>query len=552
MAEQLPVFKLAEPEINYSQANAVLTGLHGGRLPFSAEIQDKQHSVVQRVANKEVEFQKASGGIFARDTTQLWNPNLRPQLPDQANTKSIADQFINRLNLLPTNQPNVRVSFAGFSETGMATEGANSTLSTKTILDRQANYQVDMVISTPHGQARTLPVVGGGGKYKVAVGDQGAVIGYHGVWRPITGVVSREEILSRAEAEAQFRKSAGKLRLLRTESFLAYYSAPAFEKQEYLAPVWVVKAEANIAGNRVPLRNAIIAATRYGPRINIPQLATVEQRQALSFPEIGAVNLGETIGGFQLNPTAIYTLSADDAINEGGTSWIGASQGLPGSQANAQGFVNRLSSAGWTIRFNWGEGNAWESDWNANDDVYVDAVDFAFYTGHANSDGWVFNAPNDTFLHYTEVGAIAGSPNDRYGEQDLEWMVIAACGPHQSNHFTTGIGSAFDRWRGIFDGLHVFLGYGAVTYDNTTEGSRVTELALAGWTIIDAWFRAAWEIQPSTNGFSAPNGPTIYVTAMYAHMGDNATRNDRIWGAGATVADPVGPIQQRVLLWSGT
>jgi hypothetical protein len=183
----------------------------------------------------------------------------------------------------------------------------------------------------------------------------------------------------------------------------------------------------------------------------------------------------------------------------------------------------------------------------------VDAADFVFYTGHANSDGWVLNMPNDTSLDWTEVGPAPGSPNDLYGQNDLEWFIVAACGPHQSNHFTTGVGSAFDRWRGTFDGLHIFMGYGAITNDNTSEGSRVTELGRAGWTLIDAWFRTAWEIQPTTNGEAAPNGPNVFATAMYAHMGDHATRNDHMHGAGSVVyPDPVGPAQQRNLLWSGT
>ncbi|WP_184039888.1 DUF6345 domain-containing protein [Chitinivorax tropicus] len=520
-------------------------------MPFAADIQDKRDVVIHRVENKEVELNKASGGIFARDVTQLWNTNLKPLLPDQTKTRKLADQFLSQLKLLPNNQPYTRVSFAGYSETGMATD-TTSAASAKTILDRQVNYQVEVVVKSGQGRERALPVVGGGGKFKVAVGDQGAIIGYHGVWRPITGVSSNEEIMSRAEAESQFKQSVGKLHLTRVESFLAYYAAPAFEKQEHLAPVWVIKAEANVAGKRLPLRYTMIAATKYGPNFNQHDLVPQMSRQVAMLPPLGAVNFGEVVGGIQLNPSAVYPLTADDAVNEAGTSWIGASQGLPGSQANAQGFVDRLSAAGWTIRFNWGEGNAWESDWNANDDLWVDAVDFAFYTGHANSDGWVFNAPNDTFLHFSEVGASPGSPDDLYGQQDLEWIAIAACGPHQSNHFTTGIGNAFDRWRGIFDGLHVFLGYGAITYDNTSEGSRLAELTLAGWTVIDAWFRTAWEIQPATNTFGAPNGPTIYATAMYAHMGDNATRNDHIWGRGATVADPIGPNQMRVLLWSGT
>jgi hypothetical protein len=131
-------------------------------------------------------------------------------------------------------------------------------------------------------------------------------------------------------------------------------------------------------------------------------------------------------------------------------------------------------------------------------------------------------------------------------------MIIAACGPHQSSHFVGSVGNAFDRWRGALDGMHVFMGYGAVTYDNTTEGSRVVQLSRAGWTVIDAWFRTAWEIQPSTNGYGAPNGPNILVTAMYAEKPGINTRNDRIWGTGTTVPDAREPGQVRWLLWSGT
>jgi hypothetical protein len=49
--------------------------------------------------------------------------------------------------------------------------------------------------------------------------------------------------------------------------------------------------------------------------------------------------------------------------------------------------------------------------------------------------------------------------------------------PHQSSHFVGEVGNAFDRWRGVFDGLHVFMGCGAVTFDNSSEGSRIVELS---------------------------------------------------------------------------
>lgn len=546
LAEQLPVYKLATPTVDYEKANAILASMYGGKLPTSPEITEKRGSVIFRVGAKEVEIQKASGGFFARDAERLWNPNLKAQLPDEKTARTVADAFMADNKLVPARSPFASFSFAGFSETGAGEDVPGIVV--KHQLDTQANYQMHLLVKDATGAQMKVPVVGGGGKFKVALGDGGAVIGFHGNWRPITGVLSYEESMSRTDAEAKFRKMASGMKILKTESFLAYYAAPSFEGQETLAPVWVVKAEGEVDGRKVPLRNAIIAATQYGPAfpaipakqrlINDKPPAPTEEDDASRAARFKWLDL--------LIPKAFA------AGIEAGTSWIGPSQGLAGSPANAQGFVDNLAAAGWNINFNWGELAAWESDWNANDDSYVDAADFVFYTGHANSDGWVLNNPNDTFLSYTEVGASPSSPNDHYGQNDLEWFIIAACGPHQSSHFTSGIGNAFDRWRGIFDGLHVFLGYGAVTYDNTTEGARVTELALSGWTVIDAWFRAAWEIQPSTNGYAAPNGSTIYVTAMYATKSGVNTRNDHIWNSGTTVSDPTIPNQTRWLMWSGT
>ena len=542
VAEQLPVYKLAEPKIDQARAASILANLHKNRLPPGTKSEEKPNILIQRAGDKELEIYKASGGVFLRDTKQLWNQKLKPRLPSRDKAKTLADEFLASSKLLPSTDSHIKVSFSEFTETGVATDRPGKI--DKKILDIQVNYKVDVVVEGAKGEVILIPVVGGGGNFKVALGHQGEVIGYQGVWRPIAEVASMEEILPRAEAEAKFKSMAGNAKVTKVESFLAYYSAPAFEEQRVLAPVWVIKAEAQFIDQKVPLRNTIIAATKYGP---IWPEIQVKPRVKEEKPRPESIDKDEKKSWLDLIINTAYA-----GIKEAGTSWIGPSQGLGGSPANAQGFVDGLAAAGWTINFNWGETAAFESDWNSDDDNWADAADFVFYTGHANSDGWVLNNPNDTFLHHTEVGATPGSPNDRYGQNDLEWIIIAACGPHQSSHFVGGVGNAFDRWRGIFDGLHVFLGYGAVTFDNTTEGSRVVELARAGWPIIDAWFRTAWEIQPSSNGYGAPNGPTIYVTAMYAHDGSHNTRNDHIWGTGTTVSDPVNPGQQRYLMWSGT
>ncbi|WP_230844197.1 DUF6345 domain-containing protein [Gloeobacter morelensis] len=201
---------------------------------------------------------------------------------------------------------------------------------------------------------------------------------------------------------------------------------------------------------------------------------------------------------------------------------------------------------------------AFESDWNADDDSFVDAADIVFYAGHASPDGWVLNAPGDTFLHFSEVGASPESPGDLWGNTDVEWIVIAACGPLQDDSLNGG-GNVFDRWRGVFDGLHSLMGYAAVTYDNTEEGRKFVQYAKGGYPLIDAWFRAAQEVQPSTNadatfpgGWPAPNGPNIFAAAIYGYNSVyDDPRYDYLWGYGPVAFDSPGATN-RWIVWTGT
>jgi hypothetical protein len=233
---------------------------------------------------------------------------------------------------------------------------------------------------------------------------------------------------------------------------LAYYSAPPSVEQKSLYPVYVYRAEALVDHERVPLRLIMLPATEFGPELELPQPVPPRSEKALPMRRsLVPEGLKE-----RLHPSG----------REAGTSWIGLSGGLAGSQNNATGFVDGLRADGWSINFNWGDEAAWESDWRRNDDLWVDAADFVFYTGHASMDGWVLMSPDDNFLHYTEVDTSPAFPGDRWGQQDSEWLIIAACGPLQDELLSPGGGDVFARWAGAFDGLHQLLGYGAVTFDN--------------------------------------------------------------------------------------
>jgi hypothetical protein len=267
-----------------------------------------------------------------------------------------------------------------------------------------------------------------------------------------------------------------------------------------------------------------IPATEYGPQPPKPEPQPERERRPGRLAGVAPRRNGRAVNPF-----------------EAGTSWIGQSGGLPGSQSNAQGFVDGLAADGWLVNFNWGDANAWESDWRRNDDTWVDAADFVFYTGHADMNGWTLSSPDDGSLSFTEVGAAPATPGDLWGQNDLEWIIIAACGPLQDSLLAAGGGDVLARWDGAFDGLHSLMGYGAVTFDNTEEGARLVKYAKQGTPLIDAWLRTGQEIQPPTNKESAPDGPNVWVGAMWVTKAGADPRSDHLWGHGSVSADPTSP-----------
>jgi hypothetical protein len=545
-AQNLPVFNLKEPQVDRAQAREMFErGLRG-----TPREQERPDAVVYQEGRKILEVNKRSGLIFMGDMESLWNPQATPNVPDQARARQIADRFLQENRLLPSPaERRVRAVFSHYSETGVGEDGPGQ--GSKQILDRQVNYAFEIVVTDASGQERAIPVYGGGGKLKVAVGDQGRVVGFAGGWRDIDGTRAEVEIMPQATAENRFRSGFGNAQITNVTSRLAYFAAPAHEAQTVLAPVWVVSADVRIGQEVAASREIVIPATEFGPapEPGPPPQAPRTGNEAPPGAAAGHGRGSELARGFK--NFFVRPAYAHGAVNpyRCGTSWIGTSQGLPGSSQNKQGFVDQCRAAGWTVAFDWGDANAWQRDWVGNNNQYVDNVHLVFYTGHANPNGWTVSTPDDTWVRSSTVNVAA---IDQWGSNRLRWLIVAACGPHQSTHFTTNTTNAFDRWRNVFDGLNIFLGYGAVTYDNTSEGRRFMELTRAGWGVIDAWFRTAWEIQPTTNNRTAPNGPTIYVTAMYAHNGDHCQRNERLFGMGSTCPSVVGSAQRRHFVWSGT
>ena len=538
MSDRLPVFRLLRGKADLDRLISI------GRAAFEItefELADRVPWTTLRSGPHRVELCTLSGGLWAANEAELWNPELQPSLPDEAEAREIAHDFVRRYELLADVEPESPFKWqidAGPGTVLAVQEGEEHRADRR--LDTAVTYSARVVVESGR-ESRELPVIGGGGKMTVTLGNEGRVIGYNGLWREVADRGFLVEILSREEVDRRFEDLVQGLEMESYEARLAYYAAPSGIGQRFMYPVYVYTGMAVIDDSLMPLREVMLPATEFGP--TWPEL---QPQPPIRKPRTGLVaTLAATVF-----PRSYVTWLLNPF--EAGTSWIGVSGGLPGAKNNAKGFVDELADDGWTINFNWGDANAWESDWRRNDDTWVDAADFVFYTGHADPHGWTLSSPDDGKLHSNEVGAQPQTPGDLWGQQDLEWLIIAACGPLQDDVITKNGGDVLARWDGAFDGLHLLMGYGAATMDNELEGRRIVEYARDGATLSNAWFRTAREIQPSSNNYQAPFGPDIWVGTMWvADTTKPSPINDHLWGHGSVAPDPHSP-NLKACMWTRT
>jgi hypothetical protein len=559
---KLPVFKVASTIAPAERIRDL-----GDRL-FPRE----DHEIVERGTLVElrgktgaIEVDVGKGGLWGNDSTRLWrfrpNDSQRRNLIGGSEARKRALELLTSQGILPDLAAPFRLRSP--KVTGAVTAYAPEKNGRRQTIKEDTTVLAEMEVdASAYGAKKPMRVVGGGGRFGVVFGEHGRLLGVRGVWRPPVGKPTQHEVISQNKADEIFRKQTVGVSVADYSSELAYYAAPAFAEQELLYPVYVYTAVAKLDKQRVPLRKILIPATEVGPmnqpgegqlprtkdgkpRVRplpadfrpvpgkpLPPGIALSRRLMRSGKAkltdffLPSVNGDPLIVKPGLTPVKIKELANLLGFYSAGTSWIGLSGGLGGSQNNAKGFVDGLAASGWDIRFNWGDANAWESDWRRNDDTWVDAVDFVFYTGHANSDGWVLSAPDDDFLHFSETAGAA----DLWGQKNLEWAVVAACGPLQDEVVGSG-GDVLDRWRNAFDGLHILMGYAQVTYDNEEEGKRLAQYAKNGSTIIQSWFRTGQEIQPEG----------IWVGAYYLGDAHGSTGDDHLWGVGSVGPDVTNP-----------
>ncbi len=209
-----------------------------------------------------------------------------------------------------------------------------------------------------------------------------------------------------------------------------------------------------------------------------------------------------------------------DAYREVGIEWINicspcGNDNLGCRDDVAVRFYNVLRAHGYVGLFNFGNASAWESDFKEpHDQYYVDACDIVYHADHGNHCRFAFGntSHDDCRLWASEA---------RWGNQDLEWIVLDDCSCLPRHYGWT-------CWGDAFQGLHLICSFDTGAHDSCSRGERFANKLVAGWTVLQAWFYAC----------ETTEGDGTYAAVMGAVKGSQDSYYDHIWGFGSVCSDP--------------
>ena len=212
-----------------------------------------------------------------------------------------------------------------------------------------------------------------------------------------------------------------------------------------------------------------------------------------------------------------------------GIEWVreyhGRAANLTNTKPQVEGLYNNLSG---TKAFEWGDDLAWDQDFEqqgsgspatGTDNVWIDTVDIAMFSGHGSTSGFLFGVASK------DNGTTAPSEM-KLGDNNLEWLILDACQVLERDDL-----KVFDRVRPMFKGLHYVLGFDTTTGDDAYRGGYMADYLNDGDRVRDAWRKTCQETEGSSTNYA-------YVRADAS--GTN-TFDDHWHGKGAVSADPSTP-----------
>jgi Family of unknown function (DUF6345) len=493
----LPIFR-ALPRPLDATPPGLLGTLFKGDAVRRLDLDDR---VVFEAGSKRLELDRGTSAFWFADRTQLWTPldpddsPPSPLPPGRATT--FADLLADLLTKPWERVANAAIRHEPLDETStMVTTAEGGPVA----IDQYGASRLVINVPDPWGPGTIdVPIAGRTAKLAVTLNRSGDPIGAQYSWWDLEYVDDRPVVPATAHLNTLIPESPD-LPLDGFTSSLVYHEFEVADGNWLLLPMWMISPTALLEGRRTELMTALRAATDREPP---PPRAEPEQTR-----EPG---------------TRMPRADPPPNVYRAGMSWIGTYGGLDRTYESIARVQSVFHRHGWRPGFDWGNELAYEQDWHANNDEWVDAVDFAYFCGHAAFDGWTLARPDDFRLTNGEVGRANSAQPDMYGSGRLRWIVLDACGPLQDPSTGAAIATtAVGRWGGLFDGLRIILAGATKLNVNDFVGERFARLSV-DQPLIESWFRANRELRPHTIG-----DQRVWVGALYATTADEDARHDRL------------------------
>ncbi len=188
---------------------------------------------------------------------------------------------------------------------------------------------------------------------------------------------------------------------------------------------------------------------------------------------------------------------------------------------HAVGFYNSMGGYGHYKIFNWGNSNAWETDFRHPDHGgdslnWIDNVHFVFYSGHGGNWSNIFH---NSFA--VQKQHCLGSSNQwKLGVKKLKWIVFDSCQCVLSAN-SSHIG---DVWFKSAHGVHMifgFVGNGHDSWWTSDMGKDFGNSARSGKKLGNAWLDAAYS-------FWLDDNPIVIAFGATANEAKNRRDNETV------------------------
>ena len=651
---EMPIYELVTPEVNESYVQSLASSLFG---IYDILPQEAEGIYFVNWSNSYLEVDSADGSIWFADYDRIWNVSLGDDKPNQTESQTIAEAWLDEKGLIPAN-----AEFVGIGTTNMTIFNPVTEVMHSKIINYHFNYAFAVDDIPIAEEAAQITVMIGESSDMVSTAQN--IVGFDWRWRDIKSTAYTTAVLIEFDSiMSTYGFSADDV----VEYNLVYDTGEEDSNNDLLVPVYDVtfaKPDSDGAGANFHLK---FDATEFDPQVQIIQPSgsiTVQPGSPVTFDcyvlfgtppyvyqwyshvdgvlfssattssfttstlseaiksniayphsisvlirdsedrfsrdeisvkidstaamaanmEIVLIGLGALIlltaflivakkrgalviffllmlfsafvflpitsasSGVERNP--VYQPSAptgayDDGIKEVGIEWIGLSYHtydganmLTGSQSCSEGFYNHMGSVGgYSLEFNWGEYSAWESDFrdttinHGNDSQWIDAVDMVYYQGHGGTRAVSFTSNHDEDR--------ARFDQMKLGDGDLDMIAFDSCSvlawydPYVAKNI-------FERWSPALQGVHQVLGFATSAQNTNSMGLKFAQYMtglypLPALTIMESWFRAAVEFQPSDRKVAMFYG-TNSTNPFQPQLDDPI--NDHAKGFGYVCSDP--------------